>query len=99
MSIESKKGEGAAEELGGTLKKGLGKLIGDDVMVAEGQAKELHGRAEKEEAKAAERTEGAIDEAVGAIKNRVGKVLDSEKLAADGRAQELSGEERQEKNR
>jgi uncharacterized protein YjbJ (UPF0337 family) len=98
MSVESKKGEGTAEELGGKLKKGFGKLIGDDVMAAEGAAKELKGRTEQEEAKAEGRTEGAIDETIGAIKNRVGKLVDSEKLATEGRAQELSGEEKKRDN-
>lgn len=99
MSIESKKGEGTAEEIGGKLKKGFGRLIGDEVIEAEGEAKELRGRAQKEEAKAEGRAEGALDETVGAVKNRVGKLVDSDKLAAEGRAQELSGQEKQRRNR
>ncbi len=45
MSNESKRAEGAAEELGGKLKKGLGKILGNEQMQAEGKAKELEGEA------------------------------------------------------
>ncbi len=98
MSNESRREEGAAEELGGKIKKGLGKLIGDEQMEAEGYAKELKGEAQQEEAKADERAKGAFEEVTGAIKNRVGKVIDNEQMAAEGRATELKGEERQKTN-
>ena len=43
MSIESKRGEGAAEELGGKIKKVAGKVLGNEQMEAEGRAKEVAG--------------------------------------------------------
>jgi uncharacterized protein YjbJ (UPF0337 family) len=98
MSNEGKRGEGAAEEIGGKLKKGFGKLIGDEQMEAEGLAKELKGEAQQEEVKAEERTTGKIEEVTGAIKNRVGKLIDNEQMAAEGRARELKGENRQKDN-
>ena len=47
MSTESKRGEGAAEELGGTIKKVAGKVLGNEQMEAEGKAKELKGEAKR----------------------------------------------------
>jgi uncharacterized protein YjbJ (UPF0337 family) len=43
-SNESKKMEGAAEELGGKVKRLAGKAIGNERIEAEGEAKELKGQ-------------------------------------------------------
>jgi uncharacterized protein YjbJ (UPF0337 family) len=94
MSNESKRAEGAAEEIGGKIKKGFGKLIGNDQMEAEGIVKEKKGEAKQEAAKTAERTKGKVEQAVGAVKNRVGAVIDNEQMEAEGRAKELEGEAR-----
>jgi uncharacterized protein YjbJ (UPF0337 family) len=99
MSNESDKGEGTAEKIGGKIKQGVGKLIGDEQMEAEGRAKELRGEARQEEAKAEERAKGSLEELGGAIKNRVGHLIDNEQMAAEGKATELKGEERQRKNK
>jgi len=98
VSNAGKRGEGAAEELGGNVKKVVGKVIGNEQMEAEGYAKELKGKAQQQEAKAEERAKGAFEEVTGAIKNRVGKVIDNEQMAAEGRARELKGEVRQKVN-
>src|SRR5882762_9876599 len=98
MSTESKRGEGAAEELGGTIKKVAGKVLGNEQMEAEGKAKELAGEAKQEAAKAAGRTEGKVEEVVGAVKNRIGQVIDNEQMAAEGKAKELKGEAKQKAN-
>ena len=45
MSTESKRGEGAAEELGGKVKKVAGQVLGNEQMQVEGKAKELKGEA------------------------------------------------------
>ncbi len=47
MSNTSDRNEGAAEELGGKIKKGLGQLLGDEQMEAEGRAKELRGKVQR----------------------------------------------------
>jgi uncharacterized protein YjbJ (UPF0337 family) len=99
MSNESNKSEGTAEKIGGAIKKGVGALIGDEQMEAEGRAKELQGEARQEAAKANERTKGKVEEVAGAIKNRVGHIIDNDKMAAEGKAKELKGEERQEENK
>ena len=99
MSNASKRNEGKGEEIGGKIKAGVGKLIGNEQMQAEGKAHELKGKAKQEAAKSAERGKGKVQEVVGATKNRVGAVLDNEELEAKGRAQELEGEARQAINR
>jgi uncharacterized protein YjbJ (UPF0337 family) len=98
MSNASKRGEGAAEELGGKIKKGVGKVIGNEQMEAEGIVKEKKGEAKQEAAKASERTKGKVEEIVGAVKNRVGAVIDSEEMQSEGKAKELEGEARQKAN-
>lgn len=99
MSNTSTRNEGKGEEIGGKIKAGVGKLIGNEQMEAEGKAHELKGKAKQEAAKGAERTKGKVQEAVGATKNRVGAVLGNEEMEAEGRAKELEGEARQALNR
>ena len=99
MTNAMKRGEGAAEELGGKIKAGVGKLVGSKQMELEGRAKQAKGIAKQEAAKAAERTKGKVDETIGKIKDRVGAVIDDEELEIEGRAQELSGQARQDLNR
>ena len=99
MSNASKRSEGAAEQLGGKIKRSIGKLIGNERMEAEGRAKELEGIAKQEAAKAAERGKGKVEEVAGAVKNRVGAVVDNEQMQVEGKAKELKGEARQKANR
>ena len=98
MSNAANRGEGAAEELGGKIKKTVGKLIGNEQMEAEGKVKEVKGEAKQEAAKASERTTGKVEEVAGAIKNRVGAVLGNEQMQAEGKVKELKGEARQKAN-
>lgn len=99
MSNTSKRNEGIGEELGGKIQSGVGKLIGNEQMQAEGKAHELRGKAKQEAAKAAERTKGKVQEAVGATKGTVGAALGNEQMEAEGRVKELEGEARQTLNR
>jgi uncharacterized protein YjbJ (UPF0337 family) len=98
MSNQANRGEGIAEQVGGKIKQGVGHVIGNEQMVAEGKAKEAKGEAREEAAKAAERTKGKLEEIKGAVKNRVGAVLDNEQMQAEGKAGELAGEARQKAN-
>lgn len=98
MSNQSKRAEGKAEELGGKIKKGIGKVIDNEQMEAEGLVKEKKGEAKQEAAKSAERTKGKVEEIVGTVKNRVGAVIDNEQMQVEGRAEELQGEARQKAN-
>ncbi len=95
MSNATKRGEGAAEELGGKIKATVGKVIGNEQMEAEGNLKELKGKSKQEAAKAGERVKGKVEEVVGAVKNRVGAVIDNEQMQAEGKVKELKGQARQ----
>lgn len=95
MKNTMKRIEGAAEQAGGAIEKGVGKLIGNERLVAEGRRSELEGKAKRVAAKAAEQVKGAVQEAGGAVKNAAGKVLDDDKMAAEGKAKELEGKARQ----
>jgi uncharacterized protein YjbJ (UPF0337 family) len=98
MSNASKRGEGAAEELGGKIKGTIGKVVGSEKLETEGKARELEGKAKQDSAKAGERTKGKVEEAVGKVKNRVGAAIDNEQMQAEGKVKELKGEARQRSN-
>ena len=99
MSTTGKRIEGAATELGGKIKKGVGSLIGNEQMEAEGRVAELKGEAEQAAAKGAERAKGAVQEVGGALKKGVGKLIDNQQMAVEGAAKELEGKARQRANR
>jgi len=99
MGNAADRGEGVAEKLGGKIKHGVGKLIGNEQMQAEGKAQELKGEAREETAKAGERVKGKVEEVAGAVKNRVGAAIDNEQMQAEGKAKELIGEARQKANK
>lgn len=99
MSNTSKRNEGIGEEIGGKIQAGVGKLVGNERMQAEGKAHELSGKAKQAAAKGAERTKGKVQEAVGSAKGAVGAALNDPRIEAEGRAKELEGEARQLANR
>lgn len=98
MSNKRKRMKGAAQELGGKLKKGVGKAIGNEQMEAEGTVTEKKGEATQEAAKSAERTKGKVEEMVGTVKSRVGAAIGNEQMKVEGKAKELKGEGRQKAN-
>ncbi len=55
MSNVSKRIEGGAEEIGGKIKSGVGKLLGNKQMQVTGKARVLEGKAKQQFAKAADR--------------------------------------------
>lgn len=95
MSSNTKKRiQGAAQELGGKIKKGVGALLGNERMEADGRVAEIEGEAKQAIAKGAARIHGAAQEAGGAAKKGVGKVLDNKQMEVEGRAKELEGKAR-----
>lgn len=98
MGTEASRGEGIAEQIGGKIKQGIGKVIGNEQMQAEGEVKEQKGEAREETAKAGERAEGSVEEAKGTVKNRVGAVVGDTQMQAEGKAKELEGEARKKAN-
>lgn len=99
MSNQSKRAEGVAEELGGKLKKAVGKVLGNERMEAEGRLKALKGAGKQAAAKGAERAKGKVEEVVGAVKNRLGAVIGNEQMQAEGKVKELKGQARQATNK
>jgi uncharacterized protein YjbJ (UPF0337 family) len=75
---------GRADEVKGGLKKGLGKLTGDEALEAEGQGQQEMGRARR-------KTSGAAKETAGKVKRTVGGAIDSPTLKAEGEADKAKG--------
>ena len=98
MSNTGQRIEGAAEELGGKIKKGVGHAIGNEQMEAEGRVTELKGEAKQAAAKAGERVKGAAEQVGGALKKGVGQLIDNEQMEVEGKAKELQGQARQKAN-
>jgi uncharacterized protein YjbJ (UPF0337 family) len=86
MRNDSKRVEGVAEELGGKIRGGFGKLIGNKQMEASGKACELEGAAKQQAAKAAECVQGKMVKFVGAVKYRVGAMIENEHPRIESRA-------------
>lgn len=99
MSNQTKRIEGTAKELGGKIQKGVGNLIGNERMEAEGRVNELEGKTVKEGAKAAERVKGTVEQVAGSVKHKVGALLDDPSLEAKGVAEKTLGTARKEANR
>jgi uncharacterized protein YjbJ (UPF0337 family) len=95
MNVKHERAEGKAEKMGGTIKKTIGKLIGNERIEAEGRAKELQGQAHMEAGKTEERIRGTVEELAGAAKNRVGHLIDNEQMQVEGKLGEIKGRARQ----
>jgi uncharacterized protein YjbJ (UPF0337 family) len=99
MSHQSERIAGAAQKLGGKIKKGVGRALGNDRMQATGRAEELKGGAREETSKLGERAKGKMEEVTGVLKNRIGRLIGNEQMKVEGKARELKGEARQKVNK
>jgi uncharacterized protein YjbJ (UPF0337 family) len=93
------KGKGALEEVGGKIKRGVGRVIGNRRIEAEGAAKEAKGKTRQAGARAVERVKGKVQAVAGAVKGRAGRAAGSARMEAEGRAKQIEGEDRQARNR
>lgn len=75
---------GRKDEMVGGIKKGLGRLTGDEALEAEGTAQKESGEAKR-------KMSGAAREVKGNIKGAAGKLLDSPSLKAEGEADKVAG--------
>ena len=98
MGTKDERIKGAAEELKGNVKKGVGDMTDDERLRAEGEADRLKGRARQDSAKASEYTRGVGEEFKGNVKKGVGDMADDERLRAEGEADRLKGQARQKAN-
>ncbi len=96
---KDRKQEGTFEKLGGKVKEGIGKAIGDDRVEAEGAAQKARGTERHENAKAEGREKGKLDELKGKIENRFGALVGDDVKQSEGKARQLEGEQRQIENR
>lgn len=73
MGSMKKRAEGAAQEVGGQVKKNVGRLLGDAAMENKGAAKEAQGKGKQEIAKAGERLKGTAEKIKGSLRRAVNK--------------------------
>jgi uncharacterized protein YjbJ (UPF0337 family) len=86
MRNDSKRAEGAAEELGGKIRAGFGKFIGNEQMQVSGKACELEGMAKQHAPKAVEHVQARMVKFVGAVRYRVGAMIENEHPRIESRA-------------
>ncbi len=99
MGSGTERVKGKAEEIKGAVKEGVGDLIDNEQMQAEGHAEKVHGQARQSVAKAGERVKGVGEQFVGKAKGAVGRLIGNEQMQAEGKAEELKGKGRQKANR
>ena len=90
----SRRAAGKVKEIAGLVKKGLGTAIGSEPMARRGEAQQLAGQVEQDEAKAEERLRGTVDETIGKVKHVVGAVVGDGALEREGKVEELGGKAR-----
>jgi uncharacterized protein YjbJ (UPF0337 family) len=75
---------GRMDELKGSAKESLGKLVGNERLEAEGGAQKTAGKVERE-------SKGLGNQVAGNAKMAAGKVTGDERLHAEGQAQDVEG--------
>lgn len=88
---KSARSEGTFEKVGGTIKKNVGHLLGDEQMELEGKVKEIEGEKRVQAADAVDHAKGAVKELLGAVENRVGHLIDNKAMQEDGKKKETDG--------
>lgn len=99
MSNGTERTKGKIEEIKGTVQEGVGDLIDNEQMEAEGHATKVKGQVRQDVAKTEERVKGAGEELEGKVKGVVGSVIGNEQMEAEGKVKELQGKGRRKANR
>lgn len=99
MGNGTERAKGKVEEIRGAVKEGVGDLIGNEQMQAEGHAEKVTGQARQEVVKAEEQVKGVGEEIGGKVTGAVGSLIGNEQMQAEGKAKELKGKGRQKANR
>ena len=89
---------GKVDEVVGSVKKTVGRAVGDRSLEAEGTVREAGGQVRQEEAKAVGRTRGVGQQIAGKLKTAVGQVTGDESLEAEGRVEDAEGKLRRKAN-
>lgn len=75
---------GRADEMKGSVKSTVGKMVGNKRLQAEGETQKATGKAARE-------TEGASNQVAGNVKMAAGKLVGNKRLHAEGQAQDVKG--------
>jgi uncharacterized protein YjbJ (UPF0337 family) len=97
-SNTSRRAAGTAKQLQGIFQKTVGRLFGSERLEAEGRARELAGRDEKEAAKAMERAKGAVENVAGRVQSAAGDLIDDPEMSASGQLRKAKGKLRETAN-
>eukprot|EP01103_Thecamoeba_quadrilineata_P005805 TRINITY_DN15558_c0_g1_i1.p2 TRINITY_DN15558_c0_g1~~TRINITY_DN15558_c0_g1_i1.p2 ORF type:complete len:116 (-),score=25.50 TRINITY_DN15558_c0_g1_i1:90-389(-) len=91
MSTEPSKTHALKNEVVGTVQEGVGKIVHNEKMTAEGGAKKNAGHVEHAAAKAHTETKAAGNKVAGEVKDTVGDVTGHTGLQTEGKAQKAQG--------
>ncbi|RRR70245.1 MAG: CsbD family protein [Candidatus Viridilinea halotolerans] len=98
MTMGSERTKGKAEEIKGSVKQGVGDMIGNEQMEAEGYVEKSEGQFRQEKVKAEEQAKGAREETEGKVEGFVGRITGDEETQVEGKAKEHKGKGRQKAN-
>ena len=98
MSENEERAKGKLQEIGGSVKETVGRVVGNERIEDEGRGDKLEGQDRQEVAKGVGRVKGAAEEVAGNIKQGLGDLTGSERLRDEGEADELKGKARQDLN-
>jgi len=88
MSTEQK-AKAAAEKAKGKVKEGVGRVVGNERLQAEGQADQASGTVRHKTAQAGEAVQQTAKGAAGKVKETTGKAVGNESLTAKGKAEQM----------
>jgi uncharacterized protein YjbJ (UPF0337 family) len=92
------RGRAFAKEAAGKVQKKAGRLMGSEKTEAEGRARELEGRAEREAVEAKERAKGRVEEVAGRVQQGVGRAIADDEMEAKGAVRRAKGVVRRKAN-
>jgi uncharacterized protein YjbJ (UPF0337 family) len=99
MGNGTERAKGKLQEIKGAVKEGVGDLIDNEQMQAEGHVEKVKGQARQDVAKAEEQVKGIGEEIEGRATGAVGSLIGNEQMQTEGKAKELKGKGRQQANR
>jgi uncharacterized protein YjbJ (UPF0337 family) len=92
------RGRGLAKEVAGKVQKSAGRLVGSERNEAEGRARELAGRDERQSAEKKERAKGRVEEFAGRVQEKVGRAVGDDETEVKGSLRRAKGRLRRKAN-
>ncbi|SRR6266540_3567845 len=90
--------KGMGQEVKGTVKSGVGAVVGNRRMEAEGEVGRKVGRGRQAVGRGMEQAAGGALEAKGALKREAGRALGNPRLADEGEDERVAGSARRKVN-